>query len=205
MKIGFSSASIMALFRTEQGAEKLFKFPFEAVEYVSAGCPGADDYPNRALVLGKSLWECLIPHTLLHGRRDELTLSFSATSGLLVESKEESNFSSTTYCQASDFHTLSITARAGASFTLIRSEVLALAEAAASSDSLLKFHFGLDSAPVLVESMSGSRGLGSKFIMSTMMSDHGEPGSRDFLAESDPEPADIDDTFGIPMTPEYVY
>lgn len=208
MRLAFTNVQIVSVFTTASRAEKIFKFPFEEAEFLEAGHPDYQDYLMSCTILAKTLWDSLIPHSLMLGRRDEITFEFSGEQ-LRLRSGDADGYSTTTTCPRQSFYELSRTV--AGSFTLIKSELLALVDSARMSSSLVKIAFGLQASPVVID-IVGIEGMALQYIIS-MMTEGTSTQERptmeldtSVIAESDGEsPRFADDDFAIPPTPDYVY
>lgn len=201
MKLLFTLTQIVASFKGLLGSERLFKAPFEEMEWVDAGHPRPLEYPNRVYILGRTLWDqAAVTHLVLAARKDEIRLKFS-TDGLYLSSGDGDAFSSTTLCSSGLFYKYHLHSTFG--FSLLKSEFLALLEASSRSECLLKIFFGEERAPVLMDIEGSGEGIFVRYVLSTMF----EKSSIEdcTVAESDEESTHVEDEFAIPGTPEYVY
>jgi hypothetical protein len=216
LKLIFTSNNIVAIFDQQPATEKLYKFPFEQVDFVAAGHPDPLEYPMMVSVLTKNLYAALLPHTLLSSKVNELRFEFSPGDGLTLRSREEQSFSSTSRLLRNDFYEYSIITNCQSQFcgfTLIKSEFVGLVSGAEKSESLLKLYFGVEGAPVLVKVNGCGDGVAVSCIMSPMTENVASAPSLEEQVFVDESSSDIDgdlrnddkDEFAIPGTPDYVY
>jgi hypothetical protein len=208
MQLLFSSNNIVAVFRQQQCTEKIFKFPFEQVDFINAGHPDLLEYPMMVSILTRNLWHSIIPHTLLPSKLNELLFNFSAD-GLQLRSRDESCYTSTTTIPAKDFYEYGVKHGRRYSFTLIKSEYIGLVCGAERSESLIKMYFGIEGAPILITVTGCGEGVSMSCIMSAMTEHNAAPPEEPMmviLESEDENGGEVnEDEFTIPSTPEYVY
>ena len=204
LQLIFSTNHIVSVFKQQQFTEKIYKFPFEQVDFIDAGHPDWMEYPFMVSILSRNLWQSILPHTLLTTRLNELAFNF-ATEGLQLCSRDETSYSSITYAYCKDFYEYSVKRKY--SFTLIKSEVVGLIMGAERSESLIKIYFGLEGSPILLSISGCGEGISMTCIMSAMVEDVQAPQPvEDMIIESESDERVVyDDDFTIPGTPEYVY
>lgn len=202
LQLIFSTNHIVAVFKQLQFTEKIYKFPFEQVDFIDAGHADLMEYPFMVSILSKNLWQSIIPHTLITTRLNELAFNFTPE-GLKLCSRDEASFLSITTTARKDFYEYSV--KREYSFTLIKSEVVGLIMGAEKSESLIKVYFGLEASPIVLSVGGCGEGISMVCIMSAMVEDVPAPQPvEDMILESDSEEQTVDD-FTIPGTPEYVY
>ena len=194
----------MAILKQQQFTEKIYKFPFEQVDFINAGHPDLLEYPMAISILTRNLWQSIIPHTILSTRLNELLFNFTSE-GLQLRSRDETSYSSTTMVPRKDFYEYGVKPGRTFTFTLIKSEFIGLVCGAEQCESLFKMYFGIDGAPILITISGLGDGLSMSCIMSAMTEHNAAPPEEPLVIVESDEDAAVEDEFAIPGTPDYVY
>ena len=202
----FSQSSIIVIIEASH-VEKMFKFPFESVEYVR---PSMNEDNSMSLsILAKVLQPYINPFLIFPSKSNEIQLAFKASEGLNIISHEQHGYSSNCHIPVKDFYEFQVSN--DHRFTLIMEEFVRIIGIAEKRDTLVRISVPESGSPVII-GIEGFEDLAVRCIMSPMTNDdrHANNASEEVeskIGESEGEidNDETDDDFAIPRTPDYIY